>query len=660
MFDFAKTLNAIREEGVDTIPRAQFREFLKCADDAYFNDECEPLIRDAEYDAYRRAFAASWPDDVYLTGSGSAVRGEAVKLPYPMGSLIQSFETEIPTWIKKHRMQKAIAAISDKIDGVSSLIIYGDDGKLQISYSKGDGFEAADTYRHTSKIRAIPQKVRTPNLVVRGELVFADEVFDNIISKMKRRDGKPYKTARNAAAGIMNASVSAQEALDNLSFVAYTVLSPAGLSKSEQFNLLKQEGFEVVRHSCVQMADIAGDDSDEELSKYLIAQRESSRYAIDGIVIEVDDTNWRAKIDTGSADPEYARKYKVADESAYGVTTVREVEFNLSKDGYAKPRVWTDPVQLLGATVQKFTGHNALNILESGIHPGCKIRVVRSGDVIPFILGVVEEGPNHHNMKEWLDTELDNQIGAGLWKWNDTYVDVVLKDGASNDRVQFMSMLDFFNTIGVDNLGEGNLQTLFDLDFTTIESVIELTKEDMCEALKSKSIGTKVWTNLRKALTNIPKYKLMGAHPCFGRGVGVRKMKALYDANGGDMSICADETAIQQVPGFKQTARKIADGYDEYVKFEQAIEGLFSYEPYSAPKEGVFSGMTFCFTGFRSESLEQEIVNRGGKMSSGVSSKLTYLVAANPNESSGKLDKARALEKAGVRIIDPQTLQGML
>jgi DNA ligase (NAD+) len=150
----------------------------------------------------------------------------------------------------------------------------------------------------------------------------------------------------------------------------------------------------------------------------------------------------------------------------------------------------------------------------------------------------------------------------------------------------------------------------------------------------------------------------MGAHPAFGRGVGVRKMKKLYDAFAGDMTLCQDFDAIVAVEGFEaKTAKKIVAGYKPFMDFFADIEEYVTIQEYVAPKEGKLTGCVFVFTGFRSKELEAKVEALGGKIGSSVSSKTTYLVADNPDSTSGKAQKARDV---GIKVIGVPELQAML
>ena len=140
----------------------------------------------------------------------------------------------------------------------------------------------------------------------------------------------------------------------------------------------------------------------------------------------------------------------------------------------------------------------------------------------------------------------------------------------------------------------------------------------------------------------------MGAHPAMGRGVGVRRMKKLWEAFCGDMSKCSDFDAIVSVDGFdKKTATKIVSGYPTFLVFLSQIEDYVTLAPYVEKPKGNFTGMSVVFTGFRSKELEQAVEAAGGKISTSVSGKTSLLVTMDPNSSSGRAQKAR---ESGVKL----------
>lgn len=624
----------------EDFPVSKILEMLAAADELYYNDE-ESFMDDNQYDALRQYAQRLSPADKYFTGVGSQVRGGKIKLPYKMGSLNQVYQGDYAKWIGKHGLTDDLIVISDKLDGASAMLVYGADGKLQIAYSRGDGEEGADITRHASKIHNVPKSIKTDKVVtIRAENIISPASFAKINTGKFARAGRVYKNPRNMVSGLMNSSENHAEVYKAIDTVAYEIVGST-LSKVDQLEQLAKWGFKVAEYS-IGRADYW---NDARLTRLLNDRRDVTEYEIDGVVIDIDDAATRAKLKTDELNPEYAVKFKVADASNLAIATVRNVEWNLSKDGYYKPRVQILPVDLVGVTITNLTGFNAKFIKESGIGPGALIKITRSGDVIPFILETVKP----------VAPQMPDDVTA---VWSETEVDLIVADAANNDTVKFERLNDFFASIDVPGLGEGNLREMFDMGFDVPEKIIPLTLEDVSNLVNSRAIGKKIHTAMRARFTNLPMYDLMGSHACFGRGVGKRKMKKLYDAFEGDMSRCKSVVDIMQVEGFEQkTASKIAAGYPAFLEFLGKVSGYITFAKYEAKKVGNLTGKVFVFTGFRSKELEEKIVNAGGTMGSTVSSKTTYLVTAEPNSTSGKAVKARDL---GVTVIGQQELTEML
>lgn len=636
---------SLHADTLDQEPFADIIAALASADDSYFNEDGESPLTDAEYDALKVYAHRIMPTHQYFIGVGSDVRGGKIQLPNPMGSLDQVYEGDYPRWVDKHQLQSEYVVISDKLDGTSGQVLYDTTGQLQIAYSRGNGIMGADITRHVSKIHNVKNKLKPtmfgmPTLAIRGELIISPANFEKLRTLVKTRAGKAYKNPRNMVAGLMNSSENPAIVYQYIDFVAYEMIGST-LNKNQQFKRLTEMGFKVARHHI----HTAGSMNDDTLTMMLNLNRVTTEYEIDGLVIEVDSNDIRRKIQptTDTLNPAYAVKFKVADASNNAITEVVRVEWNISKDGFAKPRVQIKPVELVGVTINYVTGFNAKFINDNGIGPGAKVRITRSGDVIPFLQEVVEPATA--------------QLPEVECEWNATGVDLVVTD-QSNATMRFERLLDFFNTLDIPNLGEGNLRPIFDAGFDLPEDVIDLTWDDIASLIGSRSIGKKIHQGLHDRLQNVFEYELMGAHPAFGRGVGVRKMKKLWEAFEGDMSRCRNQTVIVGVDGFDdKTAKKIAGGMDAFEAFMRKVGRYVAVKPYVKVVGGKLDGKTFVFTGFRSKDLENQIENAGGKMGSGVSSKTSFVVTENPADSSTKLTKARELNIPIITIAD---VKGML
>ena len=198
-------------------------DVLKMADHHYFNEE-DSFMTDAEYDTLRLYVQKSIPHHSYFTGVGSEVRGGKVKLPYQMGSLDQIYEGEIEEWVRKWDLCDQFVIATDKLDGISAMIIYDEKGDLQIAYSRGDGTKGQILTSHINNINSIPKKVKNNIKCVRGELIISKKNWEIMRGLAKTTANTPYRNPRNCIAGLMNTiTPHPQRVYDLIDFIAYEI-----------------------------------------------------------------------------------------------------------------------------------------------------------------------------------------------------------------------------------------------------------------------------------------------------------------------------------------------------------------------------------------------------------------------------------------------------
>ena len=613
---------------------------LTLADDVYAHLG-DSFIEDNEYDALYLIASRLDPANVYFTGVGSKVRGGKIKLPFEMGSLNQVEIGDIEGWVKKNKLENEKVVISDKMDGTSAMLVYGEDGKPQIAYSRGNGTEGADITRHIFKILNTPKQI-SGKLVVRAEVEMTETSFEFLRDKVTRHSSnEPYKNARNMVSGLMNRKENPAIVYEYLTVVAYEVVGSEE-GKLDQLDKLDAEGFQITPY----LSALGSELTDETLAGLLNRRREATDYAIDGVVIDVDSKEKRAQMNPtrDTLNPAYSIKYKVADESNLAIATVKGVTWNISKHGFLKPQVNLVPFDLVGVTISNATGFNAQFIEQHGIGKGARVKITRSGDVIPFILEVVE------SVTPDMPTEECEQ--------NETGVDLVLTNKDDNDEVVINQLIDFFSKIEAPMLKEGTVRKLFKAGLTNPEDTINADRNFLVKIIGEN--GHKVYEGLESRLTNIPAYKLLGAFST-ERGLGVRKFKKLQAAFGLDKLIDGEFTTAEvlKVEGFEEkTAAKVETVIGEFNEFLDNIACFYTFEEeVEVASGGSMEGQKVVFTGFRDADLQEAVERAGGEMQSGVSGKTTMLVTKDPNSTSGKVQKAR---DKGVTIVGIDEFRSMV
>lgn len=613
---------------------------LKAADDAYFNTKGDNLINDQEYDSLRTFAQKSFPHNGYFTGVGADVRGGKVDLPYPMGSLDQVHIGEIEDWVAKWSLDQTNVLVTDKLDGTSALVIYDANGNLQIAYSRGNGMQGADITRHVKNL--VPESV-SGAMVVRGEIIIPKASFVQAVKVAKKRDGSEYKNLRNMVAGLMNASKNPYGVYQHISFVAYEIVhseTPEDLSKMGMLELLQDEGFETPFAKMMS----GGALHDDRLAEYLEERRQFTRYEIDGIVIDVNDTDERVKMNPtrDTLNPAYSIKYKVADAANLAQARVVQVHWAPSKHAYLKPRIEIEPVDLVGVTITFCTGFNAGFIANNNIGPGTVIEVTRSGDVIPFCQKVIQS--------------TTAQMPEEDYAWVDGgTVDIQLTSYEDNEDVQVYRMVDFFSGIEAPLLKEGSVRKLYAAGYTTLESIITAEESELAHVLGAN--GMKAYDGLKTALDEIPLYKLIGAHS-IERGIGVRRMKKLQQALSKDELLDASVAVIESQDGFDTTtAELVVAAIDRFKEFYENVDGYVTVASDDAMASGAMSGENFVFTGFRDKTLAAVAESMGGNQQSSVSGKTTLVVTTDPKSNTGKIKKARDL---GIKIVSVADFRDMI
>lgn len=595
----------------------------------YYYNTAEPLVPDAIFDMLKDKLEERDPTNPYLKEVGiPVVSKDKVTLPYPMGSLnkIKPESGTLDKWLNEY---KGPYVISDKLDGISGLL-YKKDNKFKL-YTRGDAVSGQDITHlipYVLKDKYKPGKIPN-NTAIRGELIMSKKNFEQIKDQ--------YKNARNTIAGLVNSKNYSVDVAKLTDFIAYAVIHPK-IKHEEQMLKLKEWEFPTVTYQKKNNLDI------KSLSDYLQKRRTESLYDIDGIVV-IDS----GKVyDVTETNPEYGFAFKMVDTNQVAEVTVLDIEWNISKNGYLKPVVKIAPITLSQVTITNLTAHNAKYIVDNNLGPGSVIKIVRSGDVIPYILEVLK--PSTSGKPKMPDIS---------YKWNKTNVDIIVQDthGAANDAIMVKQITFFFKTLGVKNISEGIITKLVQHGYKTIQAILKADQDKLAniEGLGDKSI-TKIFENIEEAFKEIDLATFMASSNIFGRGMGVRKITLITKAYPNIMTEKWNKKELLDkvlaLHGFDDiTANQFANNFDKFKKFLDDLKDIdwidisrFNKKAPTTKKiEQTFAEMKIVFTGFRNKELEDYIVARGGQVTGTVSKNTSIVVYKEGDTSSSKYLKAKEL-----------------
>lgn len=618
-------------------------EALQVLNELYAND---PEISDTYnlsddlYDVLYKHAQQLNPVHAFFSNVGSTIRTGKIPLPCTMGSLNQLFSDEdLSSW--KAQMQVLDDdefIITAKEDGNASLLSMMN-SKLIQSFSRGDGYQGADTTRHMLQVLKKYQ-ISTFNGNVRGEVICPINNFDSI--KDCKKDGSSYKNPRNMVAGLMNKESNPEYVLEALHFVAFDIVN-WNSSKSSMLEKLKTSGFTVPEYKLIKASDLKSDTLYEILREF----RENTPYELDGVVVDINTPSKRI-VDSSVLNPSYSFKFK--ENANARRVCVTGVEWNISKDGYLKPTVVYEPIDILGVTCQRATGFNAAFIVDNMIGPGSIVEILRAGDVIPVIYRVLSPMPIRSDYEQkyelWFLSTI-KEFGEYHWTVNNAgkHVDIVVN--TPTDEMKIQQLVHFATTLGVSNLGEGSVRNAYDQGFTSIVDLCEMNETHWTYAVGSN--GTKIFNSLQSCINNVDSWTFAAATGFLGRGVGRTKLKSICLARKKHVHELTSLDLLNIDGISDKTIDKMVDGLPDLKDIIKQLESYVTFKPIEKNK-GKYSGLVIVFTGFRDNDLEMYILKHDGDVKSTVTKDVNIVIAADINDKSSKLKKARDLQHAGKSI----------
>ena len=389
--------------------------------------------------------------------------------------------------------------------------------------------------------------------------------------------------------------------------------------------------------------------TNELLSEILLAWRSDYNYEIDGVICAATPTQGPALSKSryckthAKENPENAFAFKMVISDQVAETKVLGVIWTASKHGLLKPRVQIEPVTLGGAKIEFATGFNAKFIEDNRVGVGAVIEIVRSGDVIPHILSVVQpaEKPHMPNVP---------------YVWNDTRVDVMLKKHEDDPGVREKTITAFFKALGVEGLGAGNVKRIIAAGYTTIPEILRMSIEDFMdvEGFKRKS-AEKIRNGIAEKVDEATLPQLMYATTIFGRGFGIKRLEAILEAHP-DILVSDDPddekvAMLAKVHGMAaKSAKQFVEEMPRFIEwmYDANLESRIKFEKVQLQGDSSHPlfGKVIVTTGVgakEKKALSAVLRTVGASLGSSVKKETLVVLVTNLDEDTEKAEKARKL-----------------
>ena len=669
----------------------------------------EPLIADFEYDTLYKELErieAEHPESVTADSPTQRVaKGLTKDFPtvqhlVPMLSLENSYNADdLLDWDRKAReltgLEEVEYCVEPKFDGASISLVYDNDHLLR-GVTRGDGVAGDEITTNIRQIRSVPlsaafSRYGIQQIEIRGEVLMNKENFKKYNDQLAEQGVPPLANPRNAAAGSLRIKDPKEVSRRNLEAFLYHVsyfttiggwrlvdghlYPPEGQAATDgRAEGRKKKTAELQVHDsltthsgCLQMLWDLGFRSPQKERQIIKgiqgvidychrfeSQRDGLPYEIDGMVIKVNSIVLQDKMGMTTHHPRWAIAFKFKARQA--TSTLRRVEFQVGRTGSITPVAKIDPVPLSGVTVSSVSLFNEEVVREKDLRIGDQVLVERAGDVIPYIVKPLAELRTSKEKAIEFPTHCP-VCGDKLVKPEEEAVWRCVNINCPAQVVERIIHFASKDAMDIRSFGDANVRKFFDLGYIKdIPGIYNLPFDKIREL---EGYGEKSVNNLQTAVEaskHQPLHRLI-----FGLGiryVGETTAKILAAAT--DHLTDFARYTLEDLTNLEDVGPKVAGSVYQFFHNGDNLEMLQKLESLglnlkslksTGPAEGNLDGQTFLFTGtlsrLKRSDAEEMVEKNGGKLLSGVSSKLNYLVTGE--DAGSKLEKAKKIPS--IRIL---------
>ena len=605
-------------------------------------DQGHAEISDQEYDQLEAQLRGINPDHPVLQVVGTQ-QTDADKSPHAtrMLSLDKTYDLQE---LKKWMGDKSLVS-TYKVDGSSCSIIYKK-GRLVLAKTRGDGEFGENVTAKVQWIQDIPQRLTLKNGEIRGEIYCDKQNFSKLSQEMAQLKMEQPTGRRNIVAGLLGRKKN-PELCRHLKFFAFEIITDemSFSTEGEKIEQLKQLGFQVPKKKLHKNFK-----SIPKLVKEMESFIAKGSYLVDGLVFSYNDLALHQELGSTAHHPRFKLAFKLQGELQE--TKIKKITWSVSRNGHLIPVAQVQPVRLSGAEISKVTLHNYGLVKKCRLKAGDTIKIVRSGEVIPKFIAIVESSKEKFIVPKKCPSCNERVRILSV------HLSCCHKKCMGKNRKQ---ILNFVQKIGIENLSSKRLNTM--LDAGLIGNIADLYKVSVNDLLALEKTQDKLANKIYLEVKKSKKTNLATFMSALGiSGGAYNKCQRIVDAGFNTIKkLKAMELEdLCQVELFAEKSANIfiASLSEKWPLVDELLDLGFEFKA-TKVKQGALTRRKLVITGTLSrkrDDIEKEIKLHGGILSNAVSKTTDYLVTNEQGATSTKAKKAKQLK---IKIISEDELKTM-